>query len=89
MIDLDLITLSKYVVLAGATQILLTVLFKIYIHPLADFPGPKWAAATDWYKTYQEAICQKSWFAVLEELHAKYGMACWRRVVHFLPWLTS
>ena len=77
MIDLGLVTLLKYAMLAGATQILLTVLWNIFIHPLSNFPGPKWAAATDWYKTYQEAICQKSWFTVLEELHAQYGMIRW------------
>jgi hypothetical protein len=87
MIDLDFITLLKYSVLAGATQILLTVLWNIFIHPLSDFPGPKWAAATDWYKTYQEAICQKSWFTVLEELHAQYGMVCSSRVVWLSLWL--
>lgn len=74
MFNLDFVTLLKYVVLAGAAQIVLAVLFKIFSHPLADFPGPKWAAATDWYKTYQEVLCQKAWFTVLEELHGKYGM---------------
>jgi hypothetical protein len=85
----DLVTLLKYSVLAGATQILLTVLWNLYIHPLADFPGPKWAAVTDWYKTYQEAICQVSWFTVLEKLHAQYGMIGWTRVDWFTAWLTS
>lgn len=87
MIDLDLVTLLKYAALAGATQILLIVLWNIFVHPLADFPGPKWATVTDWYKTYQEAICQKSWFTVLEELHAQYGMICSSRVAWLSLWL--
>ena len=48
-------------------------LFKAIYHPLASFPGPRGAALTAWYKTYQEVFLGRSWIDVLHELHGKYG----------------
>ena len=42
-------------------------------HPLANFPGPKMAAATAWYKTWIELFKRESWIKHLEKLHEKYG----------------
>lgn len=50
--------------------------FNLFYHPLAAFPGPKVAALTAWYKTYQEVFLGRSWIDVLHELHQKYGMCC-------------
>lgn len=63
-------------------------IYNLYYHPLAKFPGPKYAAATEWHKTYQEVICQRSWVSLLKELHARYGMmtaCCWIHQVHSSP----
>lgn len=49
-------------------------LFNAFYHPLAKFPGPKVAASTAWYKTYQELYLGRSWIDVLQELHGKYGI---------------
>ncbi|KIN07937.1 hypothetical protein OIDMADRAFT_99899 [Oidiodendron maius Zn] len=48
-------------------------MFNLANHPLADFPGPRSAAFTEWYKTYRELYCGESWVRVLDELHKKYG----------------
>jgi hypothetical protein len=48
-------------------------LFNVIYHPLASFPGPRAAALTSWYKTYQEVFLGRSWVDVLQELHGKYG----------------
>lgn len=61
-------------VAAWAIQFLLTGMFNLANHPLADFPGPRLAAFTEWYKTYREFFCGESWVHVLEEMHKKYGM---------------
>ncbi|KAF4626931.1 hypothetical protein G7Y89_g11222 [Cudoniella acicularis] len=47
--------------------------FNLFFHPLATFPGPRVAAFTSWYKTYQEVFLGKSWIDVLQELHKQYG----------------
>lgn len=65
-------------VVAGLAQFLLVGMFNLANHPLADFPGPRSAAFTEWYKTYRELYCGESWVDVLEELHKKYGiLTCW------------
>ncbi|KFY93220.1 hypothetical protein V500_03833 [Pseudogymnoascus sp. VKM F-4518 (FW-2643)] len=50
-----------------------TGLSNLFFHPLAAFPGPRAAAFTAWYKTYQELFLGRSWIDVLQELHTKYG----------------
>lgn len=50
-----------------------TGLSNLFFHPLAAFPGPRVAAFTAWYKTYQELFLGRSWIDVLQELHTKYG----------------
>jgi hypothetical protein len=60
-------------VVAWLVQFILVGIFNSANHPLVDFPGPKWAAFTEWYKTYQELFRGRSWILVLEELHKKYG----------------
>jgi hypothetical protein len=61
-------------VVAWLAQFLLVGMFNLTNHPLADFPGPRSAAFTEWYKTYRELFCGESWVHVLEELHEKYGI---------------
>lgn len=51
----------------------LTGLFNLFFHSLSGFPGPRAAAFTAWYKTYQELFLGRSWIDVLQELHTKYG----------------
>ncbi len=49
------------------------VLFRLYLHPLRSFPGPRLAAITDYYQAYY-AIWQNGMFAKhTEELHRIYG----------------
>lgn len=47
--------------------------FNVFYHPLTCIPGPKIAAFTAWYKTYQEVYLGRSWIDVLRELHETYG----------------
>ncbi|OBT92925.1 hypothetical protein VE01_08929 [Pseudogymnoascus verrucosus] len=58
---------------AWLIQRAVTGLSNLFCHPLAAFPGPKAAAFTAWYKTYQELYLGRSWIDVLQELHTKYG----------------
>lgn len=48
-------------------------LYNTYFHPLAAFPGPKLAAATDLWKAFVECVLNRSFCHVLEGLHGKYG----------------
>ena len=52
---------------------LVRVVYNLYLSPLARFPGPTWAAATEWWKTYVEVVQQKSFAHELIKLHRRYG----------------
>ena len=60
-----------YTILRGIAA----TVYNIYFHPLAKFPGPTFAASSNWYKTYHEVFLQQSWTTLLAELHEKYGLA--------------
>ncbi|KAI5795732.1 cytochrome P450 [Geopyxis carbonaria] len=50
-----------------------TAIYRLYIHPLSKFPGPKIAALTLWYETYYD-VWQKGKFVYeIERMHQKYG----------------
>ena len=52
---------------------LATGIYNVYFHPLAKFPGPKWAAASGWWKTYVELLKGESIIDRLFELHKEHG----------------
>jgi hypothetical protein len=51
------------------------VVYQLFFHPLARFPGPKVAAATYWYEFYYDIIKKHGgqYMCKLKELHGKYG----------------
>ncbi|KAH8157980.1 hypothetical protein CIB48_g10264 [Xylaria polymorpha] len=49
------------------------VIYRLYFHPLAKFPGPKLAAGTFLYEGYYDAIKRGKYVHKIEELHRQYG----------------
>lgn len=49
------------------------VIYNVYFHPLARFPGPPIARTTTYWKAYIECVANRSFCHVLIELHARYG----------------
>ena len=47
--------------------------YNLYLHPLAKFPGPRWAAFSPWWKTKLEAFQGRNLTDELFRLHEKYG----------------
>ncbi|KAJ8116800.1 hypothetical protein OPT61_g1845 [Boeremia exigua] len=50
-----------------------TVIYNVYFHPLAIFPGPPLAATSTYWKAYLECIANRSFCHELVRLHAQYG----------------
>ena len=49
------------------------VFYRLFLHPLARFPGPKLAAITLWYEGYYDVIQNGQYTFKIVELHKKYG----------------
>jgi hypothetical protein len=48
-------------------------IYRLFLHPLAKFPGPKLAALTTWYEGYYDVIKKGRFTFHLETLHKRYG----------------
>jgi len=49
------------------------VIYRLYFHPLAQFPGPKLAAVTSWHEFYWNAVKDGQATHKRKEWHEKYG----------------
>jgi hypothetical protein len=48
--------------------------YRLYLSPLARFPGPKLAALSNWYEFYYDVISQGKFTFHISDLHKQYGM---------------
>lgn len=65
--------LCKALALAIILYVLLNIIHRLILSPLARFPGPKLAAATRWYEMYHDVIRGGQFMFEIERMHAKYG----------------
>ncbi|KIW83157.1 hypothetical protein Z517_02401 [Fonsecaea pedrosoi CBS 271.37] len=58
---------------AGLTYLFGLVVYRLYFHPLARFPGPKYAAISTWHEYYYDVHLQGKFIFYIKALHEKYG----------------
>jgi hypothetical protein len=69
-------------IVAFAVSILLLIpyliglaLYRLYLSPLAKFPGPKLAALSQWYEFYYDVVIPGQYIFQIQKMHRKYGIA--------------
>lgn len=60
---------------------LVTIIYRLYIHPLSRFPGPRLAAMTGLYEMYYAA----SFDDEIDRMHQQYGEDIPKLPVELLP----
>ncbi|KAF2868115.1 cytochrome P450 [Massariosphaeria phaeospora] len=58
---------------AYALYVLGLASYRLFLHPLSKFPGPRLAAVTSWYEAYYEIVLQGQYSKKITELHEQYG----------------
>lgn len=49
------------------------VVYRLFLSPISRFPGPKLAAATEWYEFYFQLVKGGQWGNQVKRMHEQYG----------------
>ena len=68
---------SAHLLMLGSALTLLYliagIIYRLYLAPIAGFPGPRLAAVTYWYETYYDVFRKGTYTFEIERMHQKYG----------------
>ena len=70
---MELLTILSYGSLAVLCYTLYGLIWRLYLSPVAKFPGSKLAAATFWYEFYFDVIKGGQYVYEIERMHKQYG----------------
>lgn len=68
-----LTTVTSGLVLALLAYYLWRIVYNIFLHPLANFPGPWWAGVSYLPEIYFDVIKGGQYFKEVEKMHTRYG----------------
>ena len=49
------------------------IVYRLYFHPLAKFPGPKLGIITYWFEFWHDVVRRGKYTWKIKDLHAEYG----------------
>jgi hypothetical protein len=61
-------------IIASLVYLFGLAVYRLYLSPIAKFPGPKLAALTLWYEFYHDVVRGGQYVFKINELHDQYGM---------------
>ena len=70
---MDLTSSLQVIATTAACYTLYGVIYRLYMSPIASFPGPKLAALTLWYEFYYDVVKHGRYTWKIAELHKEYG----------------
>lgn len=70
---MELITTAIYAALVVVLYTLYGVIWRLYLSPVAKFPGSKLAAVTFWYEFYFDVVKGGQYVYEIEKMHKQYG----------------
>ncbi|RYP40757.1 hypothetical protein DL767_001475 [Monosporascus sp. MG133] len=59
--------------LTVAVYFMTLAFYRLFLHPLARFPGPKLAAVSRWYEGYYDVVRNGQYTFKIADLHRRYG----------------
>jgi hypothetical protein len=65
--------LVALIVAAAVAYITAVATYRLFLSPIAQFPGPTLAALSRWYEFYYEVVLRGQFTFHIAELHKKYG----------------
>ncbi|RFU78097.1 cytochrome p450 [Trichoderma arundinaceum] len=65
--------LTWQLIAAAVVYLVLVPIYRLTLHPLARFPGPKIAAVTRYYEAYYDLVLKGQYTWKIEQLHKQYG----------------
>jgi hypothetical protein len=66
---------ARYLGVAVVVYFLVLALYRLTLHPLARFPGPKLAAISRYYEAYYDVVQNGQYTFKIKQLHKQYGKA--------------
>jgi hypothetical protein len=71
---LDVMVLVLFLFIGLAVYGISLVVYRLFLHPLAKFPGPRITAITQWYEAYYDLVEGGTFMYKIERMHQIYGM---------------
>ncbi|KAF7712040.1 Cytochrome P450 monooxygenase [Penicillium ucsense] len=73
LLDLSFTQLALSLVAVGTIYTIGLAIQRLWLSPIAHFPGPKWAALTMWYEWYYDSYLEGEYTFQIAEMHRRYG----------------